>query len=154
MSDRAKQLLLELLLIREKYSDQELRAVHDAVANGRFSAEVDLLMETLELLARHRRPAKKPPVNRMEPQEEKALFLSGLKGRRSLAVEKRLTSVAKRLGISGSVRSGDRNLLLEIENRLNEMTEEELGKFLKPYRLRSPVDEGYVGLSNYLMHNQ
>ncbi|HEX8363680.1 MAG TPA: hypothetical protein VF603_00170 [Allosphingosinicella sp.] len=153
MTDRAQQLLLEVLLIQARYSPQEIGRLSRMLEEGSFSDEARHIMAAVERLAASgtkRRPAK--PKHELDLEEAKKRFLAGLHGPKTSAEVRRLRAIAKRLRLDDTRPEGE--LVQRVQSEINRMSDRELRGFLKPYRLQQSADEGYVGLANYLMHNE
>ncbi|HEY0031926.1 MAG TPA: hypothetical protein VGB81_01545 [Devosia sp.] len=153
MTDRTRQLLLELLLIRERYSSQEIQRLLSAVTEGMFDEEVKEVLQLLDRIPKSR-PAR---ASRAKPssfnaQEAREKFLRIIRMPETSAETRRLKNVARRLGLDNARSNAE--LVERVRSEVNRLEEKELRAFLRPYRLDEAPDEGYIGLANFLMHNK
>lgn len=156
MKSSARQLLLEVLLLRERYTNDDFDRVRGFLSGSNHERELAAVSELLVAFT----PAEAnkrsiSPADTTDPSIAKQRFLISLKGRRSAASTKRMRAILKRLGFSDKEQS--RNLshddmMSTITEALDRMSEGELSSFLKPYKVNPPADEGYLGLANYIMH--
>lgn len=150
MSERAKQLLLELLLLQAKYSPEELAAVERVLDSA---ADRELLLPVINLL--HKLEAPRPRKGelsrgKLSLGELKEQFVDSLKNRSRSRDVKGLKSIAYQLNIEQL--SEDRNKAIsQISHQLSRMNNEELEKFLRRTRRINRPDEGFVGLANYIL---
>lgn len=156
MKSSARQLLLEVLLLRERYTNDDFDRVRSFLSSSSHERELEALSDLLVAFI----PAKTDkrstsPAYTTDPSNAKQRFLNSLKGRRSAASTKRMQTIVKRLGFSDKEKSqhlSHDDMLSRITEALDHMSEGELLSFLKPYKVTPPADEGYLGLANYIMH--
>ncbi len=156
MKSGARQLLLEVLLLRERYTNDDFDRVSKFLSGSRNERELLALSELLVAFTPTK--ADKPstsPTDATDPSTAKQRFLTSLKGRRSAASSKRMRAILKRLGLPEKEQSrylSDEDMLSRITELLDRMSDDQLSAFLKPYKVNPPADEGYLGLANYIMH--
>ncbi|MGH6973222.1 MAG: hypothetical protein ACRED6_01200 [Stellaceae bacterium] len=148
MTDRSRELLLEMLLIRARYSESELHAVEDELKN---QAETSELRRVLSALGRIDVAGRR---NRGRLQNARIEDLPRLKSQLTASLKnkgskRRVEQLARRLGLP----LGPREVVLEaIEKKLNSLSDFEALELLRRYRIRSEADEGYIALANQIMH--
>lgn len=151
MSSRVRELILELMLLRERFSARDISSAARVLVNGKADPA---LREILELLEGVDERSRTQAVSQASPEDaisRRDRFLRSIK-RQSKASDKRLLMIAKKLGISLSL--GRREEMVNvITSKLSEMDEETLNKFLRPYKSEPSPDKNYLGLANYLIHN-
>lgn len=113
-------------------------------------------MQLLDLLREERtepriekrkdKPLPKPGGNRSALDE----FIASLEMDQSTKGVRRVEAAAKRLGVPLNGQTHN-ELVQELRAALNRLKEDELGRFLRPYKRPLRADEDYVGLANFIM---
>lgn len=143
---RPTELILELLLLRERYSLGELEKARMALKN----ASTDPFFRELAQVISEFTPVQRSRVKLegLGTSEKLDIFLRELKSGGS---RKRLDGVAKRLGLS-DLRDKDR--IEQVTSALKRMSDQQLKEFLRPYKVGVETDQGYQGLASFLIHNR
>ena len=149
MSYKANQLVLEILLLRERYDARDLVA---AAGMLRDRARDPFLSEVAELLLSGNKRPESPKgtrKTRVSLIDQTNAFLNAIRNDMS-PKSKRLAAIAKRLGVSITSENRDRFSDIVAE-KLEAMNEVERSNFLRPYKVTPGADQGYVNLASFLI---
>jgi hypothetical protein len=149
VSPRAKQLLLEVLLLSERYSDKDIAWVRNQLADNTQATQImDLFVKPLQ---QSEIGASKRNVNDpIDLKSKKTALVESLLKSRSNHGLRRAENIAQRLNIKLSGQA-HQELVREIDNKLSKMDDRQLSRFLRPYKTIAEVDDAYIGLANTLM---
>ena len=157
MSTRARQLLLEILLLAERYSDREIDWAARELAQSPRGSEIGRLLHVHVSREADRsgvleevRIARNDEDNEVTPKAVAASFVAQLGKAKSSRDKKRVEGIARRLRIVVDGKSLDEQIKA-ISMSLDNLDEGELKSFLGNYKMPSSADHGYVGLANYLI---
>lgn len=161
MTSKERQLLLEVLLLAERYSSQEITKVTRELA----SLFGDLGIMTLVQVAHQSKmgatntfaPAVVTPA---PPPEEvsgsKSLiddFVRHLQTSKSSRSRRRIELVAEKLALPSSNKD-TQELLGLIKTQLQAMSTDDALKFLRSYKTSNRPDENYLGLAQFLIRDR
>jgi hypothetical protein len=151
MTAKYRQLVLEVMLLRERYSDREIAEASQAFSN-RNSDPVFRDIENMLGFAKPREPSTKkaqgPSVN---IEDRKRAFIDSLDSQNRKSSNKRLEMVARRLGVELSY-DNRRRTIASITTKLNKMDPKDLEDFLRPYKIELEADQGYMNLATFILN--
>jgi len=154
MTGRARELLLEVLLLSERYSEREIEWVRRKLSQYPNADHIGELLRPFQT-AKHgedREPARLKQ-DEGDPTELASAFLAQLASARSAREHRRVDGVAKRLAISALAKTHE-ELIEAIRRSLQKMPHDELLKFIRNYKISTGPDDSYVGLAQYLIRDR
>jgi hypothetical protein len=143
------QLVLELFLLRERFTKAQIEAARVAIKRSASDPILSDLIETLAAI-RDARPVKEPRKSEVSLHDKRDMFLKSIGGRKSASARKRLLSIAKRLDIDPR----GTHLEEDVAAKVSAMDDEQLSIFLRPLKASGGADQAYLGLANYLIDNK
>lgn len=157
MTSRGRQLALELLLLSEKYTRQEvLWATRQLHRSGHRSSEVGIIVATLrELYPEEQSEENHSNKKNQTPEEGSSTQLierlvSQLETTGASRARRRAESVASRLRVKTLGRSTS-DIISDVRRSLLRLDESRRREILSNYKIGSDTDKGYVGLAEYLI---
>jgi len=152
MTTQARQLILELLLLREKFSERDVKSALTLLAEGKndkFFQDLSLLYQALPAAPKTRKKARPATKTSTLLKKRRDNLIRGIR-EETPSSKKMLSSLADKFGLKSEAQSSDEFRLL-ITEKLRNLDENELKAFFEGDRDRSKPDQGYLGLANFLI---
>jgi hypothetical protein len=162
MTNHTKELLLELLLIQVRYSDEEFRWVEEelkAYPETRVLRQLILSLQRLDVPKQPSRVKRETTAKLMQMltpyqvQESKRKLLESLRTSGGNTSVRKISELSRRLGLTSVAQDND-EALVAIERRLNELSDRDLEELLRPSSARRAPDHGYLELASHLIHGR
>jgi hypothetical protein len=152
MTTQARQLILELLLLREKFTDRDVKVALSILNERRsegFFRDLALLYESSPEPAKVRQKTRPAPKTGALLKKRRDSLIRGIR-ENSPSSKKMLSSLADKFDLKFDDEKSDEFRLI-ITERLKNLSENELRAFFNVDRDRSTPDQGYLGLANFLI---
>lgn len=143
MTKRERELLLEILLLHSRYTNDEFRAVSRALIQSEF--DVDDIFKALSAVDGPRsagRAGKRASLPR-------ALFLQRIRDKKRMTL-KDLGTLAEIIGVKGQDLSRD-DLIRSVDQKISSLTDDEFAKFSSDF-IKDSADKSYINLANFLIN--
>ena len=144
MSEKSRQLVLEILLLREKYSERDIKSASNILLMDGRDSFLQEIMSTLDKISSAIKVTRQP----VSPQKKREMLINNL-NKKTPSSRKNLMRIARVLGINSANDKSD--LLKDVIIRISDLTDDEVLSLSQPSRSSPQADEGYVGLANYLI---
>ncbi|WP_327753394.1 hypothetical protein VVT58_08470 [Sphingobium sp. SJ10-10] len=152
MTTQARQLILELLLLREKFSERDIKTALGILTERRsdtFFRELSILYESSTEITKVRQKTKPALKTDALLKKRRDNLIRGIR-ENSPSSRKMLSSLADKFGLKFEPDSSDEFRLIVTE-KLKNFSDKELRAFFDVTRDRSTPDQGYLGLANFLI---
>ena len=154
MKSRERQLLLEILLIIERYSSVEIESAARELKDSGVQSEIFALMQAVHhgnsaISGSHMAEAEQT----FSKESLIENFVAQLQNARSSKSLQRTQGIARKLSISSTNENGQ-IVIKSIREKLQGMEEAEVRKFVRSYKTTGRPDEGYMGLAQYLIRSR
>ncbi|CAN7397079.1 hypothetical protein [Mesorhizobium sp. LjRoot246] len=149
MTKRERELFLELLILRSRYSDDELKAVGRMAGQQHLGADFDSILRILSKFDQRLQPIQ--PSRRMVPQSPRAMrsqFLSRLNDKKKMSMA-RLNLIASMLEVGQDIKERE-GIVRAISQKLSHFDESQIEEFIANLSERS-ADSSYLKLANFII---